>query len=115
MNAVSADAIYLSNHKKATSAWLWWLLAGGVGAHMYYVGRPILGTVILVLSLGFWMFSTGMVAMSAAGAPEAASMGAIAVLASGLWGFLVLATALLINGSVRRWNARLLGRVAMTA
>ncbi|MFO1106854.1 MAG: NINE protein [Amaricoccus sp.] len=109
MSTISADAIYLSSHKKATSAWLWWLFAGGVGAHMYYVGRPILGTVILVLSSGFWIFSTGMVAMSAAGAPEAASMGVLALLASGLWGLLVLATALLINGSVRRWNARLLG------
>lgn len=43
---------YIANHrKKGVVAYLLWFFLGGLGAHRFYMGKPISGLILLIITL----------------------------------------------------------------
>jgi predicted secreted protein len=62
--------------KSTGIAYLLWLFLGGVGGHKFYLGRPLVGGLYLLMSVLFWI---GVIQIMAAGAEIVADALAVAV------------------------------------
>jgi TM2 domain-containing membrane protein YozV len=74
---MNAPSVQVSVPMKSTGiAYLLWLFLGGIGGHKFYLGRPLVGGLYLLMFVLFWV---GVIQIMAAGADIVADALAVAV------------------------------------